>query len=76
MVLGLPIELDAVAGGNVRARADEEVVEGVQALTVVEAGLGHRHRLQRRVPGHRPCHPLAGLFDAEGDQDAVHALGV
>jgi hypothetical protein len=50
MLLGAVADLDAVAGGSMAARADEEVIDRIQLLAIVQGGLGHGHFAMKRKP--------------------------
>ncbi len=47
MVFALLAQLDAIAGGNVRPRADEEIIYGIEGRPSIKRGLGHGYVLDR-----------------------------
>ncbi len=65
-----------VAGGDVSFVADEEFVKGEKFLAVVQLGLGEGNLSKFGFSQQNGADDVAGLVDAEGEEDTVEALRV
>ena len=68
---------DAIPGGDVASRADEEIVERQQPLAVAEGHLGERDRpRRRRLAGEQLADHGPGVAGHEREQHAVEPFGI
>ncbi|MNP73380.1 hypothetical protein D3C76_1700820 [compost metagenome] len=65
--------LQQIARGYMRPAADEQVVDAVQALAVVQLGLGQRHLTHLPAAAEHLRQQQPQILDGEREQHAVPA---